>query len=77
MFLPLIATASRVEQSSQYGCASLVSEKPPVPSGVRSALGEAAVATDGLFTVWVMSTPPVSPDGEVDRARTTTGRTWC
>ena len=26
MFWPFIATASRVEQSSQYGCASLVSE---------------------------------------------------
>ena len=26
MFLPFSATASRVEQSSQYGCASLVSE---------------------------------------------------
>ena len=26
MLVPLIATASRVEQSSQYGCASLVSE---------------------------------------------------
>ena len=39
MFVPLMATASRVEQSSQYGWASLVSEKPPWPSAVRSAFG--------------------------------------
>ena len=37
------ATASRVEQSSQYGCASLVSEKPPWPSGVMSPFGEVGV----------------------------------
>src|SRR5689334_3291351 len=44
MFLPTSATASRVEQSSQYGCASLVSEKPPIPSDVMSAFGLADVA---------------------------------
>src|ERR1700751_6400850 len=49
MLVPLMATASRVEQSSQYGCASLVSENPPCPSGVRSAFGASAVATDGLL----------------------------
>src|SRR5262245_36912825 len=44
MFWPDMATASRVEQSSQYGWASLVSEKPPLPSAVMSAFGFAAVA---------------------------------
>src|SRR4029077_14535736 len=39
MFVPDMATASRVEQSSQYGWASPVSEKPPRPSAVRSAFG--------------------------------------
>ncbi len=64
MFVPVRATASRVEQSSQNGCASLVSEKPPSPSAVRSAFGAAAVAFDGLFA-WCagsVSTPPVSPE---------------
>src|SRR5262245_23084330 len=58
MFLPLIATASRVEQSSQYGWASLVSEKPPRPSPITSLFGP----TVTVPAVCVMSTPPVSPD---------------
>jgi hypothetical protein len=64
MFVPVSATASRVEQSSQNGCASLVSEYPLLPSGVRSASGDVEVAIDGLFA-WCsgfVSTPPVSPD---------------
>ena len=62
MFVPFNATASRVEQSSQYGCASLVSENPPLPSGVMSPLGEVEVETDGLLAVWLVSTLPVSPE---------------
>src|SRR5690242_412197 len=65
ILVPDIATASRVEQSSQYGWASLVSEKPPCPSAARSAFGDAAVAIDGLFAVCVMSTPPVLPDARL------------
>ena len=61
MFVPLSATASRVEQSSQYGWASPVSEKPPLPSGVMSAFGAVEVATDGLDDSCAVSTPPVSP----------------
>src|SRR5215471_442147 len=63
MFWPVSATASRVEQSSQYGCASLVSENPPLPSAVMSALGAVGVACDGLLTrkAGSVSTPPVSP----------------
>src|SRR6476646_948829 len=61
MFVPPNATASRVEQSSQYGCASLVSEKPPLPSGVISPFGEVDVETEGFLAVWLMSTLPVSP----------------
>ena len=49
MLVPFSATASRVEQSSQYGCASLVSENPPLPSGVMSPLGKVDVETVGLF----------------------------
>ncbi len=59
--VPVSATASRVEQSSQYGWASLVSEKPPWPSGVRSPSGDVEVETDGLLTSWAVSTLPVSP----------------
>src|ERR1700681_522964 len=62
MFMPVNATASRVEQSSQYGCASLVNEKPPAPLAVMSAFGVVALATDGLFTSCVVSTPPVLPE---------------
>src|SRR5262249_55139126 len=62
MFFPDSPTASRVEQSSQYGWASLVSEKPPCPSAVTSAFGAVAVATLGLFTSCAVSTPPVSPE---------------
>jgi hypothetical protein len=39
----------------------LVSEKPPLPSGVTSPSGEVEVETDGFLSVWVMSTLPVSP----------------
>ena len=62
MLVPFNATASRVEQSSQYGCASLVSEKPPSPSGVMSASGAVDVAIEGLFASWPVSTPPVLPE---------------
>src|SRR5581483_5671762 len=55
MLVPFMATASRVEQSSQYGCASLVSEKPPLPSGVTSASGEVDVATETLPASWPVS----------------------
>jgi hypothetical protein len=57
-----MATASRVEQSSQYGCASLVSENPPLPLAVRSPSGELEVEIDGLLTSCSVSTLPVSPD---------------
>ena len=33
-----------------------------MPSAVRSAFGEVAEEIDGLLAVWVMSTPPVSPE---------------
>jgi hypothetical protein len=33
-----------------------------LPSAVRSAFGAADVEMDGLFAVWLMSTPPVSPE---------------
>ena len=59
MFVPDIATASRVEQSSQYGWASLVSEYPPVPSGVMSPFGEVDVEIDGLFASCAVSTATV------------------
>ncbi len=36
MFGPVIVTASRVEQSSKYGCASEISDLPPFPSGTVS-----------------------------------------
>src|SRR5262249_47190279 len=64
MFLPVNVTASRVEQSSQNGCASLVREKSPLPSGVMSAFGLAALATDTLPALGIgsVSTPPVSPE---------------
>src|SRR5579862_417836 len=62
MFLPLSATASRVEQSSQYGWASLVSEKPPRPSAVISAFLDVDDACDGLLASCAVSTPPVSPE---------------
>src|SRR6516164_4785175 len=65
MFLPDIATASRVEQSSQYGWASPVSEKPPFPSAVMSPFGAAAVETVGLLTMCVVSTPPVLPEARL------------
>ena len=51
-----------MEQSSQYGCASPVSENPPSPSAVRSAFGLAAEAIDGLFARCAVSTPPVLPE---------------
>src|SRR5271165_232053 len=62
MLVPDIATASRVEQSSQYGCASLVSENPPFPSAVMSPFGAAGVETVGSLAVCLVSTPPVLPD---------------
>src|SRR5579862_3971932 len=62
MFLPVSATASRVEQSSQYGWASLVSEKPPRPSAVMSAFLDVDDACDGLLASCAVSTPPVSPE---------------
>ena len=62
MLVPAMATASRVEQSSQYGWASLVREKPPLPSGVMSPSGEDEVETGGSFTMCEVSTFPVSPD---------------
>src|ERR1700748_1637687 len=65
MFWPFSATASRVEQSSQYGCASLVRAKPPWPSGVMSLSGFSESETLGPPDSWLVSTRPVSPEARL------------